>query len=166
VIPPGEFQMGSNKEEIERLVTDKTVAIDEAWISRYGIGLTFATRDGRPVDMHYSIEPFIDPGDDKFYDKFILVQPGQKVRKGDVIARMYIPANKRLAEKSHIHFNLMGGKQRSFMAPAIFNKRVVQRFHATWGNRGTDATAAIPPCMGYRLTPGENPFENKSEDAL
>ncbi|MBT6493014.1 MAG: SUMF1/EgtB/PvdO family nonheme iron enzyme, partial [Planctomycetaceae bacterium] len=35
VIPPGEFQMGSNKEEIERLVTDKTVAIDEAWISRY-----------------------------------------------------------------------------------------------------------------------------------
>ncbi len=134
--------------------------------TRYGIGLTFATRDGRPVDMHYSIEPFIDPGDDTFYDKFILVKPGQKVRKGDVIARMYLPPNKQLAEKSHIHFNLMGGKQRSFMAPAIFSKRIVNRFHATWGNRGTDGTTAIPPCMGYRLQPGENPFENKSEDAL
>jgi hypothetical protein len=134
--------------------------------TRYGIGLMFATQDGRPVDLHYSIEPFIDPENDRFYDKFILVKPGQTVRKGDVIARMYIPSNKKLAEKSHIHFNLMGGTQRSFMAPAIFSKSVVERFHATWGNRGTDGMTAIPPCMGYRLTPNENPFGNNAEDAL
>lgn len=135
--------------------------------TRYGIGLMFAKRDGQPVDMHYSIEPFIDPEDDRFYDKFILVKPGQRVLKGDVIARMYIPPNKKLAEKSHIHFNLMGGKPRSFMAPAIFSKAIVERFHATWGNRGgTDGMIAIPPCMGYRLAPNENPFEYTAEDAL
>ncbi len=128
--------------------------------TRYGIGLTFATQDGRPVDMHYSIEPFIDPGDVHFYDKFILVKPGQRVRKGDVIARMYLPPNRRLAEKSHIHFNLMGGQPRRFMAPAIFNDAVVNRFHATWGSRGNDGRTALPPCMGYRLDPTENPFED------
>ena len=110
------------------------------------------------MEMHYSIEPFIDPGNDQFYDKFILVKLGQRVRKGDVIARMYIPQNKRLAEKSHIHFNLMGGKPRRFMAPAIFSEAIVKRFHATWGNRGIDGMTAIPPCMGYRLAPNENPY--------
>lgn len=134
--------------------------------TRYGIGLMFAKRDQRPVEMHYSIEPFIDPEDDRFYDKFILVKPGQRVRKGDVIARMYIPPNMKLAVKSHIHFNLMSGKPRGFMAPAIFSKAIVQRFHATWGNRGTDGMIAIPPCMGYRLAPNENPFEYTAEDAL
>jgi hypothetical protein len=134
--------------------------------TRYGIGLTFAARDGRPVDLHYSIEPFIDPQDKHFYDKFILVKPGQQVRKGDVIARMYIPANKRLAEKSHIHFNLMGGQPRGFMAPAIFSQAVVNRFHATWGSRGNDGSIAIPACMGYRLAPHENPFEHNAADKL
>ena len=79
---------------------------------------------------------------------------------------MYIPPNRKLAEKTHIHFNLIGGKPRRFMAPAIFSDRVVKRFHATWGNRGTDGATPIPPCMGYRLTPNENPFGNRAEDAL
>jgi hypothetical protein len=134
--------------------------------TRYGIGLTFATRNGQPVDMHYSIEPFIDPGDQHFYDKFILVKPGQRVRQGDVIARMYIPPNARLAEKSHIHFNLLGGQPRGFMAPAIFSKPVVNRFHATWGSRGNDGMTTIPPCMGYRLAPNENPFADNAADRL
>ena len=134
--------------------------------TRYGIGLLFAQRDGHPVEMHYSIEPFIDPEDEAFYDPFILVKPGQKVRKGDVIARMYLPPNQKLAEKSHIHFNLIGGANHRFMAPAIFNGSIVNRFHSTWGNRGVDGLLAIPPCMGYRLSPEENPFEEKNVDSL
>ena len=135
--------------------------------TRYGIGLTFARSAGRPVVMHYSIEPFVDPGDPKFYERFLLVKVGQRVKKGDIIARMYIPPDRRMAQNTHIHFNLLGGPKRSFQAPAIFNQRIVRRFHTTWDNRrGTDDGRAIPPCMGFRLSPAENPFESKAIDAL
>ena len=134
--------------------------------ARYGIGLMFAAKDGSPISFHYSIEPFIDPGNDKFYDPFILVKPGQRVKKGDVIARMYIPPNRKLAQKSHIHFNLIGGKNYSFMAPSIFTDDIVKRFHTTWGHFGTDADVTIPPCMGFRLAPDENPFGSGKKDAL
>ena len=135
--------------------------------TRYGIGLMFAKSAGRAVVMHYSIEPFVDPGDSKFYDRFLLVKIGQRVKKGDIIARMYIPPDRRVAQNAHIHFNLLGGPKRSFQAPAIFNRRIVLRFHSTWDKRrGTDGGMAIPPCMGYRLTPAENPFELKAVDAL
>ena len=80
---------------------------------------------------------------------------------------MYIPPDRRLAQNTHIHFNLLGGPKRSFQAPAIFNQRIVRRFHTTWDNRrGTDDGRAIPPCMGFRLSPAENPFESKAIDAL
>jgi len=135
--------------------------------TRYGIGLMFARSAGRPVLMHYSIEPFVDPGDTKFYDRFLLVKVGQRVKKGDIIARMYIPPDRRVARNTHIHFNLLGGPKRTFQAPAIFNERIVRRFHATWDKRrGTDDGRPIPPCMGYRLAPAENPFEPKAANAL
>ena len=135
--------------------------------TRYGIGLTFATSDGHAVDMHYSIEPFIDPRDDTFYDRFILVKAGQRVKKGDVIARMYIPPDRDIAQNTHIHFNLMGGRNHTFQSPSIFNDRIVKRFHATWDQRrGTDDGMPIPPCMGYKLTPTENPFDSGSKESL
>ncbi|GIS60611.1 MAG: hypothetical protein CM1200mP2_28360 [Planctomycetaceae bacterium] len=58
---------------------------------RYGVTLAIARKDGAAVNFHYSIEPMIDPGDPDFYKPFILVKRGQRVKKGDVIARMYIP---------------------------------------------------------------------------
>ena len=135
--------------------------------TRYGIGLAFASSSGRPVEMHYSIEPFIDPGDAMFYDRFILVKVGQRVNKGDLIARMYLPPDPRVARNAHIHFNLLGGASRTFQSPSIFSKRIVRRFHATWDERrGTDRGVPIPPCMGYQLAPVENPFEFRSADAL
>ena len=135
--------------------------------TRYGIGLMFARSSSRPVVMHYSIEPFVDPGDTKFYDRFVLVKVGQRVKKGDIIARMYIPSDRRVAQNTHIHFNLLGGPKQTFQAPAIFNQRIVRRFHTTWDKRrGTDGGQAIPPCMGFRLSPAENPFESKAIDAL
>ena len=133
---------------------------------RYGIGLRFATMDGEPVDMHYSIEPFIDPEDDRFYEPFIRVRIGQRVKRGDVIAHMYLPENRQLASKSHIHFNLIGGGNRSFMAPAIFDRNITRRFQLTWDRFGFDGHQQIPACMGYRLTPEENPFGTGAQQKL
>ena len=97
----------------------------------------------------------------------IAVKAGTRIKKGDIIARMYIPPDRRVAQNTHIHFNLLGGPKRSFQAPAIFNQRIVRRFHTTWDKRrGTDDGRAIPPCMGFRLSPAENPFESKAIDAL
>ncbi len=135
--------------------------------TRYGIGLLFAASGGRAVDMHYSIEPFVDPGDDKFYERFIFVKVGQRVKKGDVIARMYLPSNLDVAQNTHIHFNLNGGKNHTFQSPSIFDTKIVKRFQATWNQRhGADGGAPIPPCMGYKLTPQENPFGSGAKDAL
>ena len=133
---------------------------------RYGIGLLFATLTGNPVEMHYSIEPFIDPGDEKFYEPFLRVRIGQRVKRGDVIAHMYLPDNQQLAGKSHIHFNLTGGPKHRFMAPAIFNRSITQRFHLSWGRFGFDGDQPIPACMGYRLAPEENPFGSGAQQAL
>jgi CubicO group peptidase (beta-lactamase class C family) len=133
---------------------------------RYGIGLSFAALDGKPVDFHYSIEPFVDPGDEGFYDRFILVKPGQRVKKGDIIARMYLPENRELAKKSHIHFNLNGGQDHRFMAPAIFSDDIVKRFHSTWRRSGRGDDAHIPPCLGYELAPHENPFGTGAKKML
>lgn len=133
---------------------------------RYGIGLTFATMKGHPVTFHYSIEPFVDPGDENFYDQFILVKPGQHVKKGDIIARMYIPENRALASKSHIHFNLIGEHDHRFMAPAIFSEEITRRFHSTWRRFGRGNDAHIPPCQGYKLAPHENPFGTGAQEKL
>ena len=135
--------------------------------TRYGIGLLIAASGGHPVEMHYSIEPFVDPGDAEFYDRFLLVRVGQRVKKGEVIARMFLPRDPEIARNSHIHFNMLGGKKRTFLSPSIFNKRIVNGFHKTWVNRrGTDDGVLIPPCMGYKLAPEENPFGSGEKAAL
>jgi hypothetical protein len=135
--------------------------------TRYGIGLTFATSAGKGITMHYSIEPFTDPVDEKFYGRFIFVRVGQRVKKGDVIARMYLPADPLIHRNTHIHFNLMGGPNNTFQSPSIFDDRIVKRFHASWDQRrGTDDGIPIPPCMGYKLTPAENPFGSGAVDTL
>ena len=119
---------------------------------RYGIGLMFATMDDNPVELHYSIEPFVDPENDKFYERFILVQPGQRVKKGEVLARMYIPQNRELARKSHVHFNLIGGKNHRFMSPSIFTGQIVKRFQTTWDRFGNDGMVRDSGVVG-RKTP-------------
>lgn len=134
---------------------------------RYGIGLAFAQAGGAPIEMHYSIEPFVDPAEPRFYDPFIQVRVGQRVKKGDVIGRMYLPDDRRVAENSHIHFNLLGGRRRQFQSPSIFDARIVNAFHATWDRRrGADGGMPIPACMGYRLGRDENPFQRRAADRL
>ncbi len=133
---------------------------------RYGIGLTFAREGNTGVTFHYSIEPFIDPETTNFYDQFILVKLGQQVKKGQVIARMYIPENQKLAEKTHIHFNLIREGGGGFISPSIFDEKIVREFHRRWNLFPNDPDAPIPPCMGYMLETDENPFERKIVDGL
>jgi len=133
---------------------------------RYGIGLTFAREGNTGVTFHYSIEPFIDPRTNNFYDQFILVKLGQQIKKGQVIAKMYIPENRKLAEKTHIHFNLIREGGGGFISPSIFDQKIVREFHRRWDLFPNDPDAPIPPCMGYMLETDENPFERKVVDGL
>lgn len=132
---------------------------------KYHINLAIA----KGVIFEYSIEPFIKEPADGFYKKFIDVKLGQRVKKGQVIAHMYLPKNISTGG-THIHFDLRkGGK---FMAPAIFTPQIDQEFHDLWGNFGTDGRGAggqgtpIPVCMGWKLSSAENPYGNDAVDCL
>jgi hypothetical protein len=124
---------------------------------RYGLDLTFAKdKTGSAYQLCYSIEPMVPEPSEGFYKKFILVDKGQRVRKGDVIAYLYTPPR---IGGCHIHFHLMVDGKNDFLAPAIFHQNIVKSFHEQcdgfrWSNDGK----AIPPCMGYRIGAKENPF--------
>lgn len=133
---------------------------------RYGIGLTFAADGETAITFHYSIEPFIRPDELKFYEQFIMVKAGQRVKKGEVIAKMFLPLNSQLAQKSHIHFNLLREGGGGFISPSIFSPAVVRLFHARWNLFPNHPDGPIPPCMGYLLNPSENPFERRAVDRL
>jgi hypothetical protein len=78
---------------------------------RYGVELMFAKdKTGAACRFCYSIEPMCPEPSEGFYKKFLLVEQGQKVRKGDVIAYLYtLPSSD---DGCHIHFHLMiDGKQ-------------------------------------------------------
>ncbi len=123
---------------------------------RYGIDITFARSGDRPVSFHYSIEPMVDPGDSSFYRRFLLVVPGQRVAKGETIARMYLPPDRNDVENSHIHFNLIC--ERQFQSPSIFSESVTQRFAAAWDPNRLREDGPIPPVMGWRLAEAEQPY--------
>ena len=133
---------------------------------RYGVTLAIALQESAAVNFHYSIEPMIDPEDSDFYKPFILVKRGQWVKKGDIIARMYMPPRAEFSRNTHIHFNLMDTGRRQFMAPTIFSERINAQFHAAWGSRGVDGGDRIPPCMGYRLSGPENAFGTGAKSTL
>ena len=119
-----------------------------------------------------SIEPSTNPGDASFYEPFIVVKEGQSVRKGDVLAYMYLEPNKDIGP--HIHFSVAPEREEQ-QAPAIFTDALVEAFHNNWGIRGFDRAAnvplnesdtPIPPCMGYKLAASENPFAASASECL
>lgn len=132
---------------------------------RYGLGLAFASQEGEPVIFHYSIEPMIDPGDPDFYKPFLRVKPGQRVRRGDIVAYMFVPEDQNVAQNTHIHFNLNGpGGQ--FQSPSIFTAEIAKKFHATWDKNRLREDWSLPPTMGHRLDAKENPFGTGEKDEL
>jgi hypothetical protein len=133
---------------------------------RYGLDLTFAKDSaGAACRFCYSIEPMCPEPSEGFYEKFLLVREGQKVRKGDVIAYLYTPPSS--GDGCHIHFHLMIDGRKGFFAPAIFTPDIDKSFHAQCrGFRQSNGDMAIPPCMGYRIGAEENPFGSGAKDQL
>ncbi len=98
---------------------------------------------------------------------FQRISRGQRVKKGNLIARMYIPADSAKGQNAHIHFNLIDTGTRSFMTPSIFTDEIIRRFHAKWPrHHHMDGDVRIPPCMGCRISAEENPFGADAEDRL
>lgn len=120
---------------------------------KYSLILAFASDEGNTVDLEYSIEPMINPGDESTYTSFILVSESQAVVKGDIIAYMYVPEN---GDGTHIHFNLrnQGNKQ----APAIFSVAIHDAFTSKLSEAGS--------CIGVDLTAEENPAGTGATDCL
>jgi hypothetical protein len=133
---------------------------------RYGVDLIFAKdKEGATCRFCYSIEPMCPEPSEGFYQKFLLVKEGQKVRKGDVIAYLYTPPSS--GDGCHIHFHLMIDGRKGFLAPAIFTPEVVKAFHKQCrGFKESNDGRPIPPCMGYRIGADENPFGSGAKDEL
>ncbi|MCL0101678.1 M23 family metallopeptidase, partial [Dehalococcoidia bacterium] len=140
---------------------------------KYDIWFVFAQKAGTAVRFLMSIEPMTNPGDNSFYEPFIVVKEGQSVRKGDVLAYMYLPPNEDTLGP-HIHFSVapVGEEQQ---APAIFTDELVEAFHNNWGKLGFDrennvapseSDTKIPACMGYKLAANENPFAAIASECL
>jgi hypothetical protein len=132
---------------------------------RYGLDLTFAhDRTGSKCRVCYSIEPMCPEPSEGFYKSFLLVQNGQRVRKGDVIAYLYTPPN---VKDSHIHFHLMFDGKKGFLAPAIFTPDIADEFHDRCrGFREHNGGSPIPPCLGHHLRAEENPFGTGARERL
>ncbi len=71
---------------------------------RYGIDITFAQAGGQPVSFHYSIEPMVEPGDLDSLSTLLDGVPEQRVRKGEIIARMVLTADTRRLRELAYHF--------------------------------------------------------------
>ena len=120
-----------------------------------------------------SIEPSTNPGDESFYEPFIIVKEGQSVRKGDVLAYMYLEPNRDFPGP-HIHFSVAPEREEQ-QAPAIFTDELVEAFHANFGIFGfdrensaspDDPATPMPACMGYKLNGSENPFSSNAVECL
>ena len=140
---------------------------------KYDIWFVIAQKDGTAVRFLMSIEPMTNPGDSSFYEPFIVVKEGQSVRKGDVLAYMYLESNND-NDGPHIHFSVAPEREEQ-QAPAIFTDDLVEAFHNNWGMHGFERAAnvppsesdtPIPPCMGYKLAANENPFASIPSECL
>ena len=150
----------------------------------YGFNLHFANKNGEKLMFHYSLEPYITLHDKPrdFYKQFLLVEDGQRVKKGDVLAYMYVsPFEERITgpNSAHIAFNLMFENKGPWdvFPPAIFTEEVVNQFHeiyseptegwnsSSYGN-DWDRARGLPPVMGWMIGASENPFTNIPLDVL
>jgi len=133
---------------------------------RYGISQRIAQEGKTSWAFEYLIEPMSPEPSPGFYRHFLLVEQGQSVRKGQIIAYVYTPPKS--GDGIHIHFHLMAmspGAQGVFQAPAIFDGQVVQRFSDGW-HAATMEGGRLKPCMGWMLGAAENPFGTGAADCL
>lgn len=131
---------------------------------RYGVYLALAHEGNTLWSMDYSIEPYAPEPSPGFYAQFITVHNGERVKKGQIIAYMYLPGSD--VDAAHIHFELISLNEGKMKAPAIFTPDVMRQFHDTWRDGGIDGQSAMPVCMGWMLAADENPFAEVATDCL
>lgn len=128
------------------------------------ISLSFARNAaGEEVSAGYSLEPFIPEPSPGFFAPFILVKVGQQVKKGDIIAYIYVPPTSDGA--THLHLHLNAGQR--IQSPSIFSQAVVDEFATKFGDRGGfEGGVRLPACIGYKVSADENPFGTGAADCL
>ena len=129
----------------------------------YGLGLIIARNGRDEAVLNYSIEPFVMEPSPGFYRQFIKVKDGQRVKRGDVLAYMYVPAQAN--GSTHLHFHLNTGQR--ITSPSIFTPAAVGQMQARFGSPGgVENGQPLPPCIGYRINADENPFGTGVSDCL
>ena len=154
------------------------------WHAKYGLGITIAREGNVNINFIYAIEPYINLENkpDDFYEEFILVKRGQVVKKGDILAYMYVPpAEEKVGPNSstHIAFALarQGQSNWDMYAPAIFSKDIVEQFGNLWQNPkegwgstsyGNDWARAkgVPVGIGWMIDSSENPYGDWPLDVI
>ena len=168
---------------------DKTFHDPPWWHVKYDFNLEIATEGETSILFMYSLEPQIlfdgssmssKPKD--FYKDFILVEDGQRVNKGDILAYLYVPPlEERVTPTSstHISFSLKRdpGGPWDMYAPAIFTEGIVSKFSQLYRNpsEGWDSPSyghdwararGVPMAMGWMIDASENPFGDYPLDVL
>jgi len=129
----------------------------------YGLGLIIANDGKKQAMANYSLEPFVMEPSPGFYAQFIKVKEGQRVRRGDVLAYMYVPPQAN--GSTHLHFHLNVGPR--ITSPSIFTPAAVAQMQARFGSpAGVENGQQLPACVGYRITADENPFGTGASDCL
>lgn len=129
----------------------------------YGLGLIIARNGRDEAVLNYSMEPFVMEPSPGFYRQFIKVKDGQRVRKGDLLAYMYVPAQAN--GSTHLHFHLSTGQR--ITSQSIFTPAAVAQIQARFGSPGgVENGQPLPACIGYRINADENPFGTGVSDCL
>ena len=129
----------------------------------YSINLVIGQEGREEITLNYSLEPFVRQPSPQFYSSFIKVSSGQKVKKGDVIAYLYVPPGQ--ASGTHLHFHMNVGQ--SMGAPTIFTPDAVSRLQQKFGDPGGMLNGArLPACIGYMVSAAENPLGTGAVDCL
>ncbi len=121
---------------------------------KYNISLALGMKGAVPVFFDYSIEPFAGTvcsnGNDDYFSSQILVEEGQSVTRGQLIARMVA-----VGSGAHIHFAL--GADGATICPEIFPASIFtgQTGALASATCGTDPIAASTLC--HQPTTSENP---------
>lgn len=129
----------------------------------YSINLIIGQEGRDEITLNYSLEPFVREPAPRFYSDFIKVNSGQKVKKGDVLAYLYVPPGQ--MSGTHLHFHMNVGQ--SMGAPTVFTPDAVSRLQQKFGDPGgTINGAKLPACIGYMVSAGENPLGTGAVDCL
>lgn len=108
---------------------------------KYEMSIQFAKSNDRAVSFDLSLEPFaghpcsggVVSQDNSFFHNYILVTAGESVTKGQLVAKLYIPAGS--SDDTHIHFNTSVDTA-GFACPNIFNSTISNAFDNYFSSTG------------------------------